>query len=293
METLKRLLAVVGWWSVFAWSVPAVSAQTSGPPPNSAARVVAAATTAAQTSSIEAHASTGTPAIAPASPNPAPVVAAAPASQVTVAAVSSAPVKSSAALAPAASPTAAPSVAGVQTAAALTVRPIDHNDDTTLGQRLFRQAVDGSRLDPFNWAVHIYKSQHRIELYYRNQLFKTYHAVFGRSGLGGGKEWEGDARTPEGAYLIIDKRRSARFRWFLKLNYPNGTDEARFTELRASHKIPAGSREGSLVGIHGTDSPILNIEDVNWTLGCISVVNADIGEMAALLPVGTLVVINP
>ncbi|MGO9266894.1 MAG: L,D-transpeptidase family protein [Candidatus Binataceae bacterium] len=191
----------------------------------------------------------------------------------------------------AAVPPAAPAAAGVQSAAFI-VRPNDHPADTALGQRLFDQAVDGSRIDPFNWAVHVYKSQHRIELYYENQLFKTYHAVFGR-GLAGAKAWEGDSRTPEGAYLIIAKHRSLRFRWFLKLNYPNATDEARFAELRASHTIPMRSREGSLVGIHGTDSPILNIQDVNWTLGCISVDNSDITEMARLLPVGTLVVINP
>jgi lipoprotein-anchoring transpeptidase ErfK/SrfK len=47
------------------------------------------------------------------------------------------------------------------------------------------------------------------------------------------------------------------------------------------------------VGIHGTDSPVLNLGDVNWTLGCISLNNDDIAEMARLLPVGTLVVINP
>jgi L,D-peptidoglycan transpeptidase YkuD (ErfK/YbiS/YcfS/YnhG family) len=191
----------------------------------------------------------------------------------------------------AAVPAVASTAAGVQSAAFM-VRPNDHPVDTALGQRLFDQAVDGSRIDPFNWAVHVYKSQHRIELYYKNQLFKTYHAVFGR-GLGGAKAWEGDSRTPEGAYLIIAKHRSLRFRWFLKLNYPNATDEARFAELRASHTIPMRSREGSLVGIHGTDSPILNIQDVNWTLGCISVDNSDITEMARLLPVGTLVVINP
>jgi L,D-peptidoglycan transpeptidase YkuD (ErfK/YbiS/YcfS/YnhG family) len=192
----------------------------------------------------------------------------------------------------AAVPAAAATVAGVQSAAFI-VRPNDHPDDTALGQRLFEQAVDGSRVDPFNWAVHVYKSQHRIELYYKNQLFRTYHAVFGRGRLAGPKAWEGDSRTPEGAYLIIAKHRSPRFRWFLKLNYPNATDEARFAELRASHTIPIRSREGSLVGIHGTDSPILNLEDVNWTLGCISLDNNDIAEMARLLPVGTLVVINP
>jgi murein L,D-transpeptidase YafK len=189
--------------------------------------------------------------------------------------------------APIASPTAA-----VQTAS-LTTGPRLSPADTALGQRLYQDALDGARSDPFNWSIHVYKSRHRIEVYYKNQLFKTYHAVFGRGQLTGGKVWEGDSRTPEGAYLIIAKHRSFRFDWFLKLNYPNATDESHFATLRACHLIPFYRHEGSMVGIHGTDSPLLNSQDVNWTLGCISVDNSDITEMASLLPIGTLVVINP
>lgn len=175
----------------------------------------------------------------------------------------------------------------------LTVPAIDHHDGTAEGERLLRQSIDGAKDDPFNWSVHIFKSRHRVELYFKNHLFRTYHAVFGRSRWAGGKQWEGDSRTPEGSYLIIAKHRSARFRWFLRLNYPNGIDQEKFVALQAAHQIPAGMREGGLVGIHGTDSPVLNLGDVNWTLGCISLSNDDIAEMARLLPVGTLVVINP
>jgi murein L,D-transpeptidase YafK len=185
-----------------------------------------------------------------------------------------------------------PSGATVQGAGSTAAVAKPH-DDTALGQQLFDQNQDGSQHDPFCWAIHVYKARHRIEVYYKNQLFRTYHAVFGRSGLTGGKQWEGDSRTPEGSYLIVAKRLSARFDWFLKLNYPNATDEQRFAAMRASHDMPAWRHEGGLIGIHGTDSPILNITDTNWTLGCISVSNPDIEEMARLLPVGTLVVINP
>lgn len=168
-----------------------------------------------------------------------------------------------------------------------------HSDDTTLGQRLYNQSLDGSRDDPFNWSIHIYKVKHRLEIYYKNQLFLVYHAVFGRSRWGGGKQWEGDSRTPEGSYLIVAKHRSARFDWFLRLNYPNATDQERFHDMRVAHELDAGTRLGGQIGIHGTDSPVLNNGDVNWTLGCISVDNRDIDEMARLLPIGTLVVINP
>jgi hypothetical protein len=147
--------------------------------------------------------------------------------------------------------------------------------------------------NPFDWAVHAYKSQHLLEVYLKGHLYRTYHAVFGRSLAAGAKLWEGDRRTPEGNYLIVGKHRSARFGWFLHINYPNERDQRRFEQSRAAHIIPASANEGGQIGIHGTDSPYLNVADVDWTTGCISVDNIDIGELARLLPVGTLVIINP
>jgi lipoprotein-anchoring transpeptidase ErfK/SrfK len=147
--------------------------------------------------------------------------------------------------------------------------------------------------DPFDWVVHAYKAQHRLEVYFKGHLYKTYQAVFGRNLTAGAKLWQGDRRTPEGNYLIVGKHRSARFGWFLHINYPNDRDHQRFEQSRAAHLIPARANEGGQIGIHGTDSPYLNVADVNWTTGCISVDNADIGELARLLPVGTLVIINP
>jgi murein L,D-transpeptidase YafK len=184
-----------------------------------------------------------------------------------------------------------PPSAAQSRAAPATLSAADSHDDTALAQRLFDQTPVDLRDDPFNWTIHVFKARHRLEVYYKNQLFRTYHAVFGRGQLSGGKQWEGDSRTPEGDYAIVAKRRS-RFDWFLKLNYPNGADEVRFAELRANHEMPAWRREGGLVGIHGTDSPVLNNREVNWTLGCISVNNPDIEEMARLLPIGTVVIIK-
>jgi len=147
--------------------------------------------------------------------------------------------------------------------------------------------------DPFDWVVHAYKSRHRLEVFFRGHLYRTYHAVFGRSLSGGAKLWEGDRRTPEGSYLIVGKHPSTRFGWFLRINYPNEHDHQRFEESRAAHVIPASANEGGQIGIHGTDSPYLNVSEVDWTTGCISVDNTDIRELAQLLPVGTLVIINP
>lgn len=153
--------------------------------------------------------------------------------------------------------------------------------------------LDGAASDPMSWSVYAYKSSHKIEVFYKGHPYKIIPAVFGRSRWAGGKQWEGDRRTPEGTYLIIDKHRSRRFGWFLRINYPNAEDLNHFAELRAEHEIPAGARAGGQVGIHGTDNPVLNTGNIDWTTGCVSVDNGSIRELARLLPIGTLVVIKP
>jgi lipoprotein-anchoring transpeptidase ErfK/SrfK len=163
----------------------------------------------------------------------------------------------------------------------------------TPGERMHEEDDDAIRADPANWIVRIFKHNHRLEVYYRDNLYKSYHAVFGRSLWPGAKELENDRRTPEGDYMIVQKHPSYRFDWFLKLNYPNADDREHFEELRDDGKIPRWAREGGQVGIHGTDDPILNVGDVNWTTGCISIDNEDIAELARLLPIGTVVIIKP
>lgn len=138
-----------------------------------------------------------------------------------------------------------------------------------------------------------YKSRYRLDVYYKGHLYTTYHAVFGRSLSSGTKLWEGDRRTPEGVYHIVAMHPSRRFRYFLRIDYPNDVDRVRFDELREDGRISNRVREGGEIGIHGTDNPILNIGNVNWTTGCISIDNSDIVELARLLPIGTLVIIKP
>ncbi len=167
----------------------------------------------------------------------------------------------------------------------------------TPGEILFRQSGFDAKEDPINWAVMAYKSRHRLVVYYEGRFYKSYHAVFGRSMEPGGKEWAGDRRTPEGLYTIIRKYRSRRWRRFLKLDYPNAVDRIRYTQLRRDRLIPVVHgipvREGGAIGIHGTDQPLLNQGNINWTTGCISVDNDSILELDRLLPVGTMVLIKP
>jgi L,D-transpeptidase catalytic domain len=198
----------------------------------------------------------------------------------------------------------AASVDGMQTAAVTppaaakdVVGPPDPRMRTP-GAMLFDETRDDSALDPNNWAVSVFKKRHELIVYYKGRLFKKYDAVFGRSLDLGAKLWAQDRRTPEGVYSIIEKYRSARFRWFLRLNYPNLVDRVRYETMRVNGVVPVYSDGtsplvGSAIGIHGTDVPILNAGHINWTTGCISVENKDIDDLDRLLPVGTVVIIKP
>ena len=168
----------------------------------------------------------------------------------------------------------------------------------TPGEIALRNATNQSVVrDPLSWSVTVYKSKHRLVVYYQGHFYKEYHAVFGRNLDPGTKVWAGDRRTPEGVYTIIAKRLNRRWRYFLKLNYPNDVDRQHYTELVSEGAVPRyhgrAISEGDGIGIHGTDEPILNTGNVNWTTGCISVDNDAIDELDALLPVGTLVIIKP
>ena len=168
----------------------------------------------------------------------------------------------------------------------------------TAGEVLYNQTHDASMMDPMSWSVSVYKQRHELALYYKGRFFRKYDAVFGRNLDHAPKAYAQDRRTPEGVYTIIKKYPSRRFRWFLRLNYPNNVDRIRYETMRDDGVVPVGDHGrvtpvGSAIGIHGTDVPILNSGHVNWTTGCISVDNNDIDDLARMLPVGTVVIIQP
>jgi len=145
------------------------------------------------------------------------------------------------------------------------------------------------------YAVMVRKSCRTLDVYHYGQRIRSFPAVFGLNGAGS-KLFEGDLRTPIGLYMIIDKRQHARWQNFLLLDYPNANDVYRYWLAMESGEIPRRGDHyagmGGAVGIHGTDKPSLNARNVDWTWGCISLHNSDIAELANLVPVGTLVLIQ-
>jgi murein L,D-transpeptidase YafK len=155
--------------------------------------------------------------------------------------------------------------------------------------------------DRLEWAVEepffivVRTSCRTLDVYRYGERIRSYPAVFGIGGLND-KLHEGDRRTPTGLYAIVARRRHPRWRRFLLLDYPNLRDVQRYEVAMQKGDIPMlGSRTagvGGAIGIHGTDKPNDNRKQFDWTLGCISIGNAEVEDLAKLVPNGTPVLID-
>ncbi len=166
----------------------------------------------------------------------------------------------------------------------------------TEGEALLNETADDSCRSPMSWSVIVHKSKYDLDVFYKGRHFGSYNAVFGRNPDLSAKLYEGDLKTPEGVYLIIEKYYNPRWRWFLRLNYPNYRDHARYESMLNQGLVPIlwghPRHLGGSIGIHGTDRPSFNRLHVNWTLGCISVDDDVIEDLNRILPVGTMVIIE-
>jgi len=133
-----------------------------------------------------------------------------------------------------------------------------------------------------------------VSLYQYGRLSRTYPAVFGRNP--GKKTHEGDKRTPLGLYMIIAKDTHSRWSRFMRIDYPNENDRLQYLKNIETGKIPKGANGypglGGAIGIHGSDNEAFNRAKINWTLGCISMLNADVKELYSLVSLGTLIYIK-
>lgn len=143
------------------------------------------------------------------------------------------------------------------------------------------------------YRVEIYKSKYELIVYNQNGWLYTYPVVFGTSELTD-KMMEGDRRTPEGTFKIIQKKIHSEWGPFLLLDYPNQTDIEKFNSRKRNGIIPSSAKPGGGIAIHATRN---TNEDrfvdyyYNWTLGCISTKREYAKELYELLPVGTEVTI--
>jgi murein L,D-transpeptidase YafK len=161
---------------------------------------------------------------------------------------------------------------------------------------LYNVRITPNNIDADKVFLLIDKSDYRMYLYEDRTLRKIYKVVFGSPDQSD-KRREGDKLTPEGTFHILSKRVDKLWNRFMLIDYPNQESWDRFHRLQNEGIIPQGATPGGGIGIHGVewDSGIRDnyVEGrINWTLGCISMKNADVSELYEIIKVGTPVVIR-
>ena len=137
------------------------------------------------------------------------------------------------------------------------------------------------------------KSDYELHVYDAKGWYATYPVVFGADPLRD-KKMEGDRCTPEGDFKILSKRPHNKWSRFMLLDYPNQETMVKFNQRKQRGEIPKNATPGGGVGIHGVwpHEDFVIDRYKNWTLGCISLKNADVQELYSYIPIGTPVSIK-
>lgn len=137
------------------------------------------------------------------------------------------------------------------------------------------------------------KSDYELSVYDEKGWYATYPVVFGNNTLSD-KKMEGDKNTPEGDFRIVAKRVHEKWCRFMAIDYPTQESREKFNQRKKRGEIPASARIGGSIGIHGTwpREDFVIDKYKNWTLGCISMKNADVTELYGYTKSGTLVSIR-
>jgi len=146
---------------------------------------------------------------------------------------------------------------------------------------------DPDTINPDSVSIKVFKSKYRLQVYHKGKLLTAYKCVFGPN-CTMQKMQEGDRRTPEGTFTILDVKGHDKWEKFMLLDYPNEESRRIFEQAKANGLIPANARIGGSVGIHGIWSNGDNVIDLkhNWTDGCVSIKNRDVQELAKIVRPG-------
>lgn len=153
--------------------------------------------------------------------------------------------------------------------------------------------INPDTLDKSQLMVVIHKSRFSLDVYYKRKKIRSYKVVFGPKPKED-KKMKGDRCTPEGKFLVLNKRPSARYNKFIQIDYPNDSSYIHFNNLKKRGLIPANAEIGGDVGIHGIwkgGDDMIEM-GMGWTDGCIAMKNADVDDLYRFLEAGVPVYIR-
>ncbi|MCC0063438.1 MAG: L,D-transpeptidase family protein [Defluviimonas sp.] len=129
----------------------------------------------------------------------------------------------------------------------------------------------------------VFKGRREMHLLHDTRALKSYHIGLGGNPVGD-KQFEGDMKTPEGAYRIDRRNPNSQYHLSLGISYPDAQDIA---EAEAQGKKPGGD-----IFIHGQMRKGRG-GPADWTAGCIAVSNREIEDIYAMVRLGTPIYIYP
>ena len=132
-------------------------------------------------------------------------------------------------------------------------------------------------------AIVVHKAERRMYLLHGNEVLSDYKIGLGGNPVGD-KHYEGDGKTPEGAYFISRRNPDSGYHLSLRISYPNDQDR---TEAKAFGKEPGGD-----IFIHGRDGKNRG-RGKDWTVGCIAVKDREIEKIYSMVQPGTPIFITP
>ena len=130
--------------------------------------------------------------------------------------------------------------------------------------------------------IEVHKADRRMYLLSGAQVLKTYKIRLGGNPIGP-KQFEGDQKTPEGAYLITHRNPNSAYHLSLGISYPNQADRE---FAKSQNKRPGGD-----IFIHGGPKEWFAGRD--WTAGCIAVKDREMEEIFAMVNPGVQINIYP
>ncbi len=150
----------------------------------------------------------------------------------------------------------------------------------------FGLSACGSKFRTYNGPkvtqVQVHKTDRKMYLLHNDRVLKSYDVALGFDPIGH-KQFEGDGKTPEGAYFISHKNPNSEFHLSLGITYPN---EADISFAEALEKSPGGD-----IFIHGGPNKRTSRRD--WTAGCIAVSDKEMEVVYSMIEPGTPIFILP
>ena len=126
--------------------------------------------------------------------------------------------------------------------------------------------------------LQMFKGDRNLFLFNNTSVLKAYRIDLGFAPEGP-KQFEGDGKTPEGAYTVDRRNHDSLFHLSIGISYPNEADIA--------FAAAQGREPGGDIFIHGGPRPGIDAIKPDWTAGCIAVSDREIEDIYAMVRDGT------